>query len=201
MAAALLICGTARAAFYARRAATARVAKKLELTRTPTRVSVRMHCYAPPPALVHHQLWASSPVIGRRSERSRWCWMDGSLGKHVRFDFLVSYMPLASGGLGDFARVIAASSIRLQRKFQALPARLSAARQLYELRRAVKTLIHSPPQHARQRTAARTSKRKQPRGSPSSYCGWAAHAAVDRRTSCRARHSPRASATATRTLH
>ena len=86
--------------------------------------------------------------------------MDGSLAKHVRFDLLVSYMPLALRLSEILHESIAASSIRLQRKFQALPARLSAARQLYELRRAVKTLIHSPPQHARQRTAARTSKRK-----------------------------------------
>ena len=87
MAAALLICGTATAAFYARRAATARVAKKLEPTRTPTRVSVRMHCYAPPPALVHHQLWACSRVIGRWSESSRGCRMDGSLAHEVWVDF------------------------------------------------------------------------------------------------------------------
>ena len=83
------------------------------------------------------------PAIGRRSKRSWGRWRDGSIAQKDRCGFLVSYMPLA-GRLREILQPCATSTIQLAAQlFEPSQHVFLQPRQPYELRRAVKTLIHT----------------------------------------------------------
>ena len=83
------------------------------------------------------------PAIGRRSKRSWGRWRDGSIAQKDRCGFLVAYMPLA--GVSEILHEpCATSTIQLAAQlFEPSQHVFLQPRQPYELRRAVKTLIHT----------------------------------------------------------
>ena len=105
-------------------------------------------------------LGAWLPAIGRRSERSRACWTDGSIAQKDRCGFLVAYMPLA--GVSEILHEpCATSTIQLAAQlFEPSQHVFLQPRQPYELRRAVRHLSthhHSTRASAQRRAELRSN--------------------------------------------